>query len=920
MSGENEFYVIENLHIQKDAALEPSVRQAYESILLPLINPELVHCVYGHRFAIKLLSIGTSPSSFSPAVLISVPCLKLKRRAFAHLAGLADLRAALKEQQLALHIIVDPAIPSGDLTCEVEDRMEAPYLVFPRNSRALCRSKIIIPKSNATSSSECVSGPTFNVDGRLYAKTALHPWEDNDDSGSGSVSDPVTSESEDDESHDGLALSLYPDDQNSPDDFEPGANFALVSPCVCPRVGSDQDDMHSADERHYSGEESYGHVKPAFWGPRTDWLLYDALEAAPQIPNNELSGNEVDGHVITKFHNEDPDAKIAVTVADHQGIVHGVIQPGKVLFRSGARNYDLRLVMLESPLSLGCSGAAVTHMDELCGTIIAISQKLPWAYMSPIQAELEELRAVCGPSVCLSNPKDREIMVKEAATCNNAQSQENQRSERSLEVCLDSGYQTMKNSFEEDKPSSYSSKRSDMYFAEQDFTGRLMKLQWWSRRWVWQEIVLVKRSMKYLPSPGPWLDADEFAPDEIHRSSSPEVIHDIASNVNFIKWAIEQSRWMRNRDDNTGHITRLTDDSVLTRHDNVSRALSRWGHDQDNPHDIKFENERMFVLLLLGLARIRNSGAYEYFALVFNMWIIITFGRLDIRDLRENDVSLPFEGRHKADLNSVSTDVEANDLMKSIVNVIFQAVFESNGYCMLSHCWGNTSPSPAQGSGFVLSHPIPMLKLFHYRNLTSAPAVSSTMKNGYHAYHSIMYTSQLNKKGSLTPHAREMSQLSGEIRRYHHHISTLVLLGGFASPTGTQKLLNSRGGRLEPGELSLIFPRSERDLLVGQATASTKPKNFFTRGYKCSELGCRKSYVRKGDLIRHRMKFHGVQPKFHCPIRDCHAGRGGRGFCRMHRLVELLTEDLSDSEKSKEGDERHHYREHPRLFNKIDAT
>jgi hypothetical protein len=126
-----------------------------------------------------------------------------------------------------------------------------------------------------------------------------------------------------------------------------------------------------------------------------------AQQAAPDLSTQDLSRNEIDGYQITEFHCEDSYSKTPITVATHEGEIHGSLCPGKVMVRCGFSTYEMRLVTLEQTLRPGCSGAAVTHRNELCGTIQLIHENLPWAYMIPIELQLKEMEAVCGARIQL---------------------------------------------------------------------------------------------------------------------------------------------------------------------------------------------------------------------------------------------------------------------------------------------------------------------------------------------------------------------------------------------------------------------------------------------------------------------------------------------------------------------------------------
>ncbi|KIW30849.1 uncharacterized protein PV07_02542 [Cladophialophora immunda] len=415
---DDDYDVIQNLYIRRDASMEPSIRAAYESILVPLINQELVHSAYAERYSIALCSVGFQTSAFAPAILISTRTPKAKKKIFAHLARLEDLGLALKEHNLALHVVVHRFRTAGGETASLGDVGMLAYAVPRVDSNALCGSRIVIPKLDRGELSCCTSGLTFNVGGRACGKTALHPWEDIDDAVSEVDSESSGSDEEDDETDDGLALSLVPDNPGFSDESDDSSALFMH----CGRDGF----IHFPQTRQLANNATEtpqivqasvkstrcgpNRVLPLYHGPQTDWVLYDAQSAAPEIPLSDLVRNEVAGHQITKFHHEDPDARVAVAVADHEAVVHGVIQPGSVCLRYGSRTYDLRRVTLERPLRSGCSGAAVAHRDELCGTILAVSEEVPWAYMVPIEAELKEMEAVCGLPVRLSGAQEAQLV------------------------------------------------------------------------------------------------------------------------------------------------------------------------------------------------------------------------------------------------------------------------------------------------------------------------------------------------------------------------------------------------------------------------------------------------------------------------------------------------------------------------------
>ena len=415
---DDDFDIIQDLYIRKDAGMESSTRQAYESVLLPLINQELVHSTYAERYSITLCSIGFQKSAFFPAILISTPAPRAKKRIFAHLSGLTDLKVTLKEHGLALHVVVHRIRRCGGTSAQLGNVGKLAYVVPRPGSSALCGSKIVIPKSGRMGFSSCTSGLTFTVGGRECGKTALHPWEGGADATPDADSESSLSDEEDDETDDGLALSLLPDGTGLLD--ESGNSSSLFSDCSIdglkllpqtPQLASNvTNGPPNANESVQSARRGPSRFNPIYRGLQTDWLLYDAQEAAPDTALSELARNEVDGYKITKFHHEDPDAKVPVTIADHEAVVYGYIQPGAVSFRSGSRVYDLRLVTLEYPLRPGCSGAAVTHQDQLCGTIQVISEDVPWAYMVPVEAELKEMEDVCGLPVQLSGAEEADVV------------------------------------------------------------------------------------------------------------------------------------------------------------------------------------------------------------------------------------------------------------------------------------------------------------------------------------------------------------------------------------------------------------------------------------------------------------------------------------------------------------------------------
>lgn len=127
-----------------------------------------------------------------------------------------------------------------------------------------------------------------------------------------------------------------------------------------------------------------------------------------------------------------------------------------------------------------------------------------------------------------------------------------------------------------------------------------------------------------------------------------------------------------------------------------------------------------------------------------------------------------------------------------------------------------------------------------------------------------------------------------------------------------------------PPPMDLLHPNLLQVTTVDVTMAGPQP--VLTQAYsmvhaikrhKCPERACNKLYKRKGDLTRHTKEAHSATAKLRCPILECRANKEGKGFSRMHRLVEHLMTGCSVKEPQRvpcRGGI------HPTLFNKTDAT
>jgi len=78
-----------------------------------------------------------------------------------------------------------------------------------------------------------------------------------------------------------------------------------------------------------------------------------------------------------------------------------------------------------------------------------------------------------------------------------------------------------------------------------------------------------------------------------------------------------------------------------------------------------------------------------------------------------------------------------------------------------------------------------------------------------------------------------------------------------------------------------IQPRAVPNVLPAQQLPTIKP-------YSCSVTDCNGSFLRKGDLTRHRKEKHGHGICFLCPVDMCPYSVAGEGFVRNSRLTDHL--------------------------------
>lgn len=93
-----------------------------------------------------------------------------------------------------------------------------------------------------------------------------------------------------------------------------------------------------------------------------------------------------------------------MTIALPDGEVKGTRHTDKVFYTVGNNVYGLQRVAVDSPLKRGCSGAPVAHKNELCGTIVAISDEEAEVYILPLEEIVRDLERVSGCHVEL--PKE----------------------------------------------------------------------------------------------------------------------------------------------------------------------------------------------------------------------------------------------------------------------------------------------------------------------------------------------------------------------------------------------------------------------------------------------------------------------------------------------------------------------------------
>ena len=413
-ADDDDLITIQNLRVRKDAGLEAGHRQAFEDTFLPSIQQELGQHAYARTYSIELCSVGVDRSKLKPAILICTTERPMKKRIFVHLTSLPELRLELRKQGLDIHVVFDDLqLAKGPHVVANELESTLAYLILPLDGASICRSKLVIQGTPPEATAVCTAGLTFLVGDRLLSKTALHPWTDVGTAETGEINDAP-----DEDDDDGLALSFLAKEGGDEVALTVDSHATWVTPSIAELLRISRRRAHSSP---YEAELINAHyqrtlralIMPVHYGEVFDWVFCDPIEAAPDSALEVLAKNEVNGHLITRFQLEDPRTAISVTVATHEGEVSGSLHPGKVMLQSAHWRHDLRLVTLEQPLRPGCSGASVTHRDELCGTIVAVKVGTPWAYMTPIHLELGEMSAVCRSSIRL--PAAGEVVSKNPA-------------------------------------------------------------------------------------------------------------------------------------------------------------------------------------------------------------------------------------------------------------------------------------------------------------------------------------------------------------------------------------------------------------------------------------------------------------------------------------------------------------------------
>ncbi|KAF7508514.1 hypothetical protein GJ744_009227 [Endocarpon pusillum] len=140
-----------------------------------------------------------------------------------------------------------------------------------------------------------------------------------------------------------------------------------------------------------------------------DWALIDFSDAPSDLLEVILKPNMIQGKAIQGLHVGDIDDQSTVTLvtacADSQ---LGLISSGFSTLQIDGSLHDVMLITLDKPLPLGSSGTWVLLGDRVCGFIVAVREDLPWAYMIPMAAALDDIKRKLGTNdVCI--PKAHEI-------------------------------------------------------------------------------------------------------------------------------------------------------------------------------------------------------------------------------------------------------------------------------------------------------------------------------------------------------------------------------------------------------------------------------------------------------------------------------------------------------------------------------
>ena len=383
----------------------------------------------------QLLSAGRRKDALEPAIVISTNERRTKQRIEKHLPRIDWLTPSLRKHGLVLYVVISGVHAAmGDDEANSDWGMQPYIQASDDDSRSsLCGRRINIPPGPGRASMSCVVGGSLQFGDFVCLQTAWHPFSDvalgcqnniQAVEASSQDSDPDT---EDDQPFSPLdEHSAELTSNSSMNDCNDGANCytAYDAPIRAGATGTAAGSAGRDNAVHaYKSTASPEHRRDRYWlvvlhdDTQHDWTtltfvdvdnaMRDKSAAMPDVDSHHTSLNLIGGQLITDICTEPQATKTWVVICLPDGEVPGFKLPGKVTLHVGDALLSLHMVIVDRVLQKGCSGAWVTHENELHGMVLFIRSDLPWVYIMPAEPMFQAMEAATGMKVGLPTEDNR---------------------------------------------------------------------------------------------------------------------------------------------------------------------------------------------------------------------------------------------------------------------------------------------------------------------------------------------------------------------------------------------------------------------------------------------------------------------------------------------------------------------------------